>query len=202
MSQKQVSQDEPLEPTEPVTDAGRAAPGAPTDTAEAALLAEPSVRELMEALGEALRKTDEYWTDLLRLRAELDNQRKRASRDLANAHKYALERFITDLLPVQDSLELGIAAASEGIDAASVREGMELTLRMLGTLLARNGVEVIEPGGEKFNPERHQAMTMEESMEAEPGTVLSVIQRGYLLNDRLIRPAMVIVSKQATNGKA
>ena len=162
----------------------------------------PSVAELTERLAEAQQKAETHLNDLLRARAELDNVRKRAARDVESAHKYALERFVSELLPVKDSLELGLAAAEQAVDIASLREGVELTLKMFAAALDKCCVQAVEPVGEKFNPELHQAMTMEESREAEPGTVLTVVQKGYLLNDRLVRPALVIVAKapsEATN---
>jgi len=159
----------------------------------------PSEKELREFLAEAQQKAEAHWNDLLRVRAELDNVRKRAARDVENAHKYALERFVTEFLPVKDSLELGLSAAQQTADIASLHQGVELTLKMFSDALSKCGVQTVEPAGEKFNPELHQAMTMEESREAEPGTVLTVVQKGYLLNDRLIRPALVIVAKAASD---
>ncbi|OBS10330.1 nucleotide exchange factor GrpE [Acidihalobacter prosperus] len=155
--------------------------------------------DAMEALHRDLQemkdKAQTHWDQFVRAQAELDNLRKRAERDLANAHKYALERFANELLPVKDSLELGMGAA-DGADAvASIREGMELTLRMFGQVLAKFGIEEVNPVGERFDPERHQAMTMQPSGEQPPNTVLGVMQKGYVLNDRLLRPAMVVVSK-------
>ena len=132
----------------------------------------------------------------MRAHAELENVRKRLERDLQNAHKFALERFVSELLPVKDSLELGLAASSEkGASAAGIVEGVELTLRMLDQAMEKFGVKTVDPDGEPFDPEFHQAMTMQESDTAEPGTVLTVVQKGYLLNERLVRPAMVIVAK-------
>lgn len=150
---------------------------------------------LAAALAAAQRKMEEHKNDLLRTLAEVDNVRKRAQRDLENAHKFALERFLGELLPVQDSLELGLAAATQASDIQTVREGMELTLKMLTELLQKNGVEFVDPIGERFNPERHQAMSVQETPGAESGTVMMVLQKGCLLNERLIRPAMVIVAK-------
>jgi molecular chaperone GrpE len=156
---------------------------------------EPSIEELTRRLAEAERKAEGHRNELLRARAELDNVRKRAARDVESAHKYSLERFVNELLPVKDSLELGMAAATQSADIASLREGVELTLKMFAAALGKCGVQAVEPVGERFNPEFHQAMTMQESGEAEPGTVLTVVQKGYLLNDRLVRPALVIVAK-------
>ncbi|MEJ2629999.1 MAG: nucleotide exchange factor GrpE [Acidihalobacter sp.] len=139
-------------------------------------------------------KAKEHWDQFLRTQAELENLRRRAERDLENAHKYALERFAGELLPVKDSLEMGLDAAAGG-EAEKIREGMELTLRMLTQVLEKFGIQEINPAGERFDPERHQAMTAQPTDECPPNTVLTVMQKGYLLNDRLLRPAMVMVSK-------
>ncbi len=155
----------------------------------------PSVDALQSALDAAARKADEYRDELLRARAELENVIKRSSKEVANAHKYALERFVADLLPVKDSLDLGRAASNQSADVAAIREGLDLIVKMLDATLSKHGIRAIEPQGERFNPELHQAMTMQESKNLAPGTVLSVVQKGYSLNDRLLRPAMVIVAK-------
>ncbi len=131
----------------------------------------------------------------LRTLAEMDNLRKRTARDLDSARKYALERFAMELLPVRDSLELGLAAAQgEAADVASLREGTELTLKLLTQALAKHGIVEVAPQGERFNPDLHQAMAMQPSADLEPDHVLTVHQKGYTLNDRLLRPALVIVS--------
>ena len=159
----------------------------------------PSHDELTLLLEDARSKADEHWDQLLRANAELDNLRRRAKQDVENAHKYALEKFAQELLPVKDSLEMGLAAASGEVDAAEalkqLREGTELTLKMLSTAMEKAGIKEIDPLGEAFNPELHQAMSMQESEEHDPNTVIAVMQKGYQLNDRLIRPAMVVVSK-------
>jgi molecular chaperone GrpE len=161
-----------------------------------------SHEQLLLTLEDAQAKADQYWNQLLLARAELENSRRRSERDVESAHKYALERFVRELLPVKDSLELGLAAAAgEGAELEKLREGMELTLKMLGSALEKFGVKEINPKGEKFNPERHQAMAMQESATSDPNTVLTVYQKGYLLNDRLIRPAMVVVSSAAAEKK-
>lgn len=153
--------------------------------------------EIQALLEDARSKADEHWNQCVRLQAELDNLRKRAERDVANAHKFALEKFANDLLPVKDSLEMGIAAAAEDteIDPVKLREGSELTLKMLADAMARFGIQEVDPAGEKFNPEYHEAMSIQERSDVEPNTVVTVIQKGYTLNDRLIRPAMVMVSR-------
>ena len=154
--------------------------------------------ELQALLTDARSKADEHWEQCLRLQAELENLRKRSERDLAQAHKFALEKFAAELLPVRDSLEMGVAAATE--DSASVehlREGSELTLKMLTSALEKFNIKEINPLNEKFNPEYHEAMSLQERADVPPNTVVTVVQKGYLLNDRLIRPAMVIVSRAA-----
>jgi molecular chaperone GrpE len=155
-----------------------------------------SPEALQAALDAANARADEYLNDMLRARAELDNVQKRTAREIANAHKYALERFLTDLLPVKDSLDLGYAAAIGSSDIATLREGMELTLKMLDAALEKHGVQSLDPVGEPFNPEVHQAMSVQESTEVAPGTVVTVVQKGYVLNGRVLRPAMVIVAKR------
>lgn len=139
-------------------------------------------------------KAKEHWDQFLRTQAELENLRKRAERDLENAHKYALEKFAGELLPVKDSLEMGLDAADNGGEN-KIREGTELTLRMLSQVLEKFGVQEVNPVGERFDPERHQAMSAQATEEYPPNTVVAVMQKGYLLNDRLLRPAMVMVSK-------
>lgn len=148
-------------------------------------------------LQDARNKADEHWNQLLRAKADLDNLRRRAERDLEQAHRYGLERLVQELLPVKDSLELGLSASqgAEGEALKGLREGMELTRKMLQNALEKFGVKELSPQGERFNPELHQAMSVQERADAEPNTVLLVCQKGYLLHDRLIRPAMVIVSK-------
>jgi molecular chaperone GrpE len=131
----------------------------------------------------------------LRATAEMDNLRKRTSRDIENAHKYALDRFIKDLLPVVDSMEIGLLSADTAEDVASLKEGMDLTLKILIDSLTKSGVEVISPEGDKFDPEMHEAVSMTEVDGTESGMVVAVMQKGYSLNGRLVRPAMVVVSK-------
>jgi molecular chaperone GrpE len=153
-------------------------------------------KDLVRLLEDARSKADEHWDALVRARAEIENLRKRHERDLENAHKFALDRFTQDLLQVWDSLELGHQAAQdENVDVARLREGTELTLKLLNDVMSKNQVEQIDPEGEAFNPEFHQAMSMQERDDMEPNTVVAVVQKGYSLNGRLLRPAMVIVSR-------
>lgn len=153
------------------------------------------IETLKQDLEEQKRIAVENHDRMLRAQAELDNMRKRTARDIENAHRYALERFVADLLPVLDSIEMGVSSSSkaEGID--SVVEGMNLTLKLFSSTLEKFGVKVIDPQGEKFNPELHEAVSMQEAENAEAGTVITVMQKGYELNGRLIRPAMVVVVK-------
>jgi molecular chaperone GrpE len=153
-------------------------------------------QELTKLLEDARAKADDHWDQLVRTRAELENIRKRNQRDLENAHKFALEKFSTDLIQVWDSLELGHQAAQdEQADVEKLREGTELTLKLLVDVMQKYGIVQVDPDGEQFNPEYHQAMSMQERDDVEPNTVVAVVQKGYLLNDRLLRPAMVMVSK-------
>ena len=131
--------------------------------------------------------------DSLRERAELDNQRKRLARDVDLARKFANERILGDLLPVIDSLEAGLAAA--GGESGALKEGMELTLRQLLKVAGDHGLSAVNPAGEAFNPDHHQAMSMVDSAEHAPGHVVQVYQKGWLLNERLLRPALVVVSR-------
>ena len=153
--------------------------------------------ELGELLQQAETKAQENWDKLLRVQAEMENVRRRAERDVENAHKYALEKFAAELLPVKDSLELGTAAAqNEDTDVAKLREGTELTLKLLDGALGKYGITVVDPLDQPFNPEFHQAMSMIESPDKAPNTVVAVMQKGYTLNERLLRPAMVVVAKE------
>lgn len=156
--------------------------------------------EVQQRLDDAEARAQENWDKAVRAQAELENVRRRAERDLENAHKYALEKFFLELLPVKDSLEMGLqAAGGENADLAKLVEGTELTHKMLEDLMIKFGVCHIHPLDEPFNPELHQAMSLLESPDKAPNTVVAVMQKGYTLNDRLIRPAMVVVSKQAEN---
>jgi molecular chaperone GrpE len=153
--------------------------------------------QLSQKLAEYENKIGEMREVLLRERAEIENQRKRLQRDLeqAQARKFANERLLGDLLPVFDGLEHGLLADTN--DASALREGMDLTLKALLKVGEGNGLKVIDPIGQPFNPELHQAMTMVEAGGVAPNTVVSVMQKGYVLNERLLRPALVTISKPA-----
>ncbi|NKB38419.1 MAG: nucleotide exchange factor GrpE [Gammaproteobacteria bacterium] len=131
----------------------------------------------------------------VRAQAELDNVRKRTLRDVENAHKYALDKFANELLPVLDSMEMGIGAADESEEQKPLKEGMQLTLKMFRDVMEKFGITEIEAEGKKFDPEKHEAVSMQEIEGSEAGSVVTVFQKGYALNGRLIRPAMVVVAK-------
>ncbi|BBL71080.1 nucleotide exchange factor GrpE [Methylogaea oryzae] len=164
--------------------------------AEAPAEAQTDVAALTEELAQANRRADENWDKLLRLQAEMENLRRRTEKDLDSTRKFALERFAKELLPVIDSLELGIqASTSDNPEVVKLREGSELTLKQLTAVLERFNVLVVDPQGEKFNPELHQAMAVDPSAPGEANTVVKVFQKGYVLNDRLLRPAMVVIAQ-------
>jgi molecular chaperone GrpE len=144
---------------------------------------------LAAAESRALESRDLY----MRALAELDNVRKRAVRDIEQAHKFGLERVANDLIGVKDSLELGLASAAS---ADALREGTRATLQLLSKALEKAGVTEIVPQGEQFNPELHEAMVMQPSAEYVPNSIVQVVQKGYQLNGRLLRPARVIVAKE------
>ena len=152
-----------------------------------------TIEELQQQLGEAQKIIDE---SSLRARADIDNLQRRHKKELEKAHKFALDDFSKELLPVWDSLELGIQAALDHTaDVDKLREGNELTLKLLSDVMNKFGIEQIDPVGKIFDPEEHQAMSMQPSDELPPNTVTAVVQRGYKLNGRLIRPAMGMVSQ-------
>ncbi len=167
---------------------------------EATSEAEPQLEEAEatnpeSALAEAQAKADENWERYLRAAAETDNVRKRAARDVENAHKFAIERFGKELLAVTDGLEMALAA-SDNASIESLLEGSRATLKLLGTTMERFGISAIDPEGEPFDPELHEAISVQPSDTVEPGTVLNVVQKGYVLNGRLLRPAMVVVAEE------
>ncbi len=149
----------------------------------------PSLQELLKQAELAAEEHRDAW---LRAKAEADNIRKRAQLDIANAHKYGIESFASELLTVKDSLEAALAINNATIE--NIKSGVELTLKQLNSVFERFSLAEINPAGQKFDPHRHQAINTIES-EAEPNTVVQVFQKGYLLNDRVIRPALVAVAK-------
>jgi molecular chaperone GrpE len=155
-----------------------------------------TVDELAKLQEELIAAKDQS----LRTQAEMQNLRRRSERDVENAHKYALEKFVGELLPVVDNLERALQAIDQNDESLkALTEGVELTLKSFQDVLVRYKVEPIDPKGQPFDPEFHQAMSMLEMPEEEPNTVVDVFQKGYTLNGRLVRPAMVVVAKAATN---
>jgi molecular chaperone GrpE len=152
------------------------------------------LERLQQALAEAEERARSHWEQYLRAVADLENVRKRAQRDIEAANRYGLEKFAAELLPVRDSLELAVQNAGKA-DTRSLAEGQEATLKLLAKALEKIGVVPINPHGEPFDPARHEAMLAQESATAEPNSVLQVVQPGYDINGRLLRPARVIVSK-------
>lgn len=177
-------------PPQPAPEAG--------DEPEAIEQHAPSAEELTAELEAARAKAEEHWDQLLRTRAELENLRRRQAAELEKAHKYALDGFVRELLQVRDSLEMGLAATQdEAADVAKLREGTELTLKQLGDVMTRFGVEPVDPQDQPFNPDLHQAMSVQPRADLAPNTITAVLQKGYTLNGRLVRPALVMVSKAA-----
>ena len=152
--------------------------------------------EFLQGQLEKLQEQSKVSLDkVVRAQAEMENLRKRAARDVENAHKYALEKFTNELLPIMDSLELGLSASVKVKNLDDLCKGMELTLEMFNTVMEKFGITMIEPKGEKFNPELHDAVSMQETNDSNSGIIIEVMQKGYTLNGRLIRPAMVVVAK-------
>ncbi|MCY3623248.1 MAG: nucleotide exchange factor GrpE [Gammaproteobacteria bacterium] len=184
--------------------------GAPSPTSDHAGAdeAEDLIESLRAALADAQAALEESRAEAesskdqaLRAVAEADNVRKRADRSIESAHKYALERFVSDLLPAVDSFERAVDAAADltasgGEAVSSMAEGMELSLKLLMEAMQRQGIEVVDPIGAPFDPNLHEAMSMIENPEAEPGSVIEVFQKGYTVNGRLARPARVIIAKE------
>jgi molecular chaperone GrpE len=161
------------------------------------LLTHETYQELMQKLGEAEQKANQYWDRILRMQADADNAQRRVERDLANAHKYALDKFVAELLPIIDSLELCVSNVPADATGAltSVIEGVNLTLKMFYSAMEKFGIKQVNPVNEAFDPEFQQAISMLEDPAKASGTVISVLQKGYTLNNRLVRPALVVVAK-------
>lgn len=153
------------------------------------------LERLQQALTEAEERAKNHWDQYLRAVADLDNVRKRAQRDIESANRYGLEKFAQELLPVWDSLDLAVQNAGKAVDPKTLIQGQEATLQLLSKALKKIGVAPINPQGEPFDPARHEAMMAQESATAAPNSVLQVVQPGYELNGRVLRPARVIVSK-------
>jgi molecular chaperone GrpE len=172
-----------------------------TDMADARPAAPGAAGDAPAALAAAEAKASENWNSYLRAAAELDNYRKRMDRELDNARKYAVERFAQELVGVVDSLEAGISAGAAASAGSALLEGSTATLKQLLRAFDKAGIKVIDPAGQPFDPAWHEAMVAQPSDDKPANTVLSVIQKGYSLNGRLLRPARVVVSK-ASGGDA
>jgi molecular chaperone GrpE len=174
------------------------APGASDATTVGAGPAEqaPEQGSVEQALAAAEQDLAKHRDAMLRMQAEMENLRKRLARDAEKTRKFALERIMKDLLQVRDTMERGLEMVDESTTVETLREGQELTLKMLAKVLSDNDLEAIEPLGQPFDPEWHEAMTVLPSEEVEENTVLEVLQKGYRLHDRLIRPARVVVSRK------
>src|SRR5471032_2546975 len=152
------------------------------------------LERLQQELVQSEERSKNHWDQYLRAVAELDNVRKRAQKDIESANRYGLEKFVLELLPVKDSLELAVENAGRA-DSASVVAGQEATLKLLEKALKSQDVQKLDPVGEPFDPSRHEAMMAQASTSAEPNSILKVVQPGYELNGRLLRPARVIIAK-------
>jgi molecular chaperone GrpE len=157
------------------------------------------VERLRIELDAALAKAQDNWASYLRAVAETDNVRKRAQREVEAASRYAIERFAGELLEARDSLELGLVAGA-GADPSRLLEGMEATLRLVNRAFEKSGIVVLDPQGQAFNPELHEAMATQPTEEHAAGTVMAVVQKGYALNGRLLRPARVVIARQPDPG--
>ena len=156
------------------------------------------IADLKQQLEDAQSKVADYWDQIVRANAEMENIKRRASRDVENARKFSVESFANDLIPVMDSLEQGIGSITESTDIAAVKEGMELTIDVMLKTMEKQGMKQVNPVGERFNPQHHEAMTMIPSPDHPADHVIDVFQKGYELNGRVIRPARVVVSQGET----
>jgi molecular chaperone GrpE len=155
-------------------------------------------QEMSALLLEARAQAEQHYDNLLRVQADMDNLRRRTEREIDSAKKFALERMINDLIPVLDSMEMGLQASTQAANEQdTIRQGLEMTLKMFQDVMTRFHVEAVDPTGQKFNPQEHEAMTMQPSAEHEPNTVMMTIQKGYKLHGRVVRPARVVISAQA-----
>ncbi len=170
------------------------------DDVEFAAAAEEGESDEPQVLQDALSKAEQelilHRDAMLRMQAEMENLRKRLIRDQEKSRKFALERIMKDLLQVRDSMERGLETDAESATAAALLEGQALSLKMLAKVMQDHNLELIDPQGEAFNPEFHEAMTVQPSAELEENSVMEVLQKGYKLHDRLVRPAMVVVSRK------
>ncbi|MEQ6918033.1 nucleotide exchange factor GrpE [Halomonas aquatica] len=194
---RQEQEAEPQSETETVEgELEDAIEGADQTATEAQTADNPEAEMLAAQVEELEQSIAEYKDQALRAAAEAQNVRRRAEQEAEKARKFALEKFVKELLPVVDSLEKALESMGDGASEAHL-EGVSMTLKMQHDVLSKFGVEVVEPHGEPFDPQYHEAMAMVPNPEMEPNTVMDVMQKGYLLNGRLVRPAMVVVSQAA-----
>lgn len=176
------------------TDAAESPEGNDDDTAD-----DLSVEALQEQLAQAQEEAGKLKDQYVRAEAEMANLRRRVEKDVENAHKFGQEKLTKELLAVADNLERAIISTEgENVDVNAIKEGVEMTLKGLQDVFSKFSIEAIDPHGEPFDPQQHQAMSMVENPEVEPNTVIAVMQKGYQLHGRLVRPAMVMVSKGGT----
>lgn len=193
---KDLKDDEATQPVEEAVTPTAVEPEQETEAAEQDAVEAAPEADAETLLAAALAEAEDFKDRFLRSEAELENVRKRSEREIDKARKYAVEKFAGDLLAVLDSLEMGLdAAQKEGATLDTVREGNELAAKVFSDALNKHGVKQIDPTGEKFNPDQHEAMVMQPSEEVEPNTVLETFQKGYVLNDRVLRAARVVVAK-------
>lgn len=200
-AQGQSEQDQREQATETSGEQG-GAPGSDDKGSADTLREDLTLEQALERLDQAEAAAAAHQADILRLHADMQNVRRRAEQDVEKAHKYGQEKLVSDLLPVLDNLERALQAVDgdEHEKLGALRQGVELTLKSFLDCLKKFNVSVIDPAGEPFDPQYHQAMGMQESTTAEPDTVIAVMQKGYSLNGRVLRPAMVMVSRAPTDG--
>ena len=190
--QDAVQPKEAVQPEEVLNEAEAGSEGISNEEIEQELLEEDQVSETEQLQQQVADAND----NVLRIQAEMQNMRRRAERDVENAHKFALDKFSADLLPVVDNLERALSAIdTEDESQKAIAEGIELTLKSFLDVLVRFKIEAVDPAGEPFDANLHQAVSMVPNPDMEPNTVMDVFQKGYTLNGRLIRPAMVVVSQ-------
>ncbi len=168
------------------------------DENQSDLTVDEEIADLKQQLDDAQAKVADYWDQIVRAKAEMENIKRRASRDVESARKFSIEAFANDLIPVMDSLEQGISSITETTELSAVKEGMALTIDVMLKTMEKQGMKQVNPIGERFNPQHHEAMTMVPSPDHPQDHVIDVFQKGYELNGRVIRPARVVVSQGET----
>ena len=159
------------------------------------LTVDEEIADLKQQLEDAQTKVSEYWDQVVRTQAEMENVKRRATRDVENARKFSIESFANDLIPVMDSMEQGLSSITDTTEIGSVKEGMTLTIDVMMKTMEKQGMKQVNPLGERFDPQHHEAMTMVPSPDHPADHVIDVFQKGYELNGRVIRPARVVVSQ-------